>query len=76
MERYECPAFHRVPVHAFAPSREALMEAEGWPLDAISAAALVTRVIDDVERRSDMDSVTLLEDLLRVAWPTGWAQDQ
>jgi hypothetical protein len=52
------------------------MEAEGWPLDAISAAALVTRVIDDLERRSDLDSVTLLEDLLRVAWPTGWAQDQ
>ena len=52
------------------------MGPEGWPLDAVSAAALVVRVVEDVEHRSEEQSDVLLSDLLCAAWPSCWAQDQ
>jgi hypothetical protein len=65
----------------FAPSAlaalgGAMMDREGWPLDAASAAALVARVSRDLDCRSDEDVDILLSDLLCAAWPTCWAQDQ
>ena len=53
-----------------------VMGPEGWPLDAVSAAALVVRVVEDVEHRSEEESDVLLSDLLCAAWPSCWAQDQ
>jgi hypothetical protein len=53
-----------------------MMDREGWPLDAASAAALVARVSRDLDCRSDEDVDILLSDLLCAAWPTCWAQDQ
>jgi hypothetical protein len=53
-----------------------MMGSQDWPLDAASAAALVERVICDLDDRSDEDSDVLLSDLLCAAWPSCWAQDQ
>ena len=53
-----------------------MMESERWPLDAASAAALVVRVVDDIDGRRDEETDALLSDLLCAAWPTCWAQDQ
>jgi hypothetical protein len=53
-----------------------MMESEGWPLDALSAAELVARVVRDLDHRSAKDSDVLLSDLLCAAWPTCWSQDQ
>ena len=53
-----------------------VMGPEGWPLDAASAAALVVRVVEEVEHRSEEESDVLLSDLLCAAWPSCWAQDQ
>ncbi len=53
-----------------------MMESEGWPLDAVSAAALVVRAIEDLDHRSEQDGTILLSDLLCAAWPSCWAQDQ
>ena len=52
------------------------MERDRWPLDAASAAALVVRAVDDIERRREDETDALLSDLLCAAWPTCWAQDQ
>jgi hypothetical protein len=52
------------------------MESEGRPLDAVSAAALVARVVHEVDGRPEEDSAVLLSDLLCAAWPSRWAQDQ
>jgi hypothetical protein len=72
-EHAECPP----PTgHALAAPGESMMESEGWPLDAVSAAALVSRVIDDLDQRSQEDTTILLSDLLCAAWPSCWAQDQ
>jgi hypothetical protein len=54
---------------------DAMMEPYGWPLDAVSAAALVARVIHDIDRSSEHDRDVLLSDLLCVAWPSHCAQD-
>jgi hypothetical protein len=55
---------------------ESMMESEGWPLDAASAASLVVRAVDDIDRRQEAETNVLLSDLLCAAWPTCWAQDQ
>jgi hypothetical protein len=52
------------------------MEPDGGHLDAVSAAALVARVVSELLRRSEGDEVVLLSDLLCAAWPTRRAQDQ
>ena len=72
----ECAECTRLTRRAFPASPASMMGPEGWPLDAASAAALVARVIDDVDQRKEEDSAVLLSDLLCAAWPTSWAQDQ
>jgi hypothetical protein len=52
------------------------MDWDRWPLDAVSAAALVARVIRDIDDSSEDDSLGLLSDLLCAAWGTRLAQDQ
>ena len=52
------------------------MEPDSGPLDAVSAAALVARVVPEIERRRDEDLLVLLSDLLCTAWPSRWAQEQ
>ena len=45
-------------------------------LDPVSAAALVVRVIDDIDQSSDEQRDALLFDLLCVAWGSPPAQNQ
>lgn len=45
-------------------------------LDPMSRAAVVTRVIDDIDQSSDDERDTLLRDFLRAAWGTLAGQDQ
>lgn len=52
------------------------MEPNLWPLDPLSAASLVTRVIDDIDQSSEEQRDTLLCDLLAAAWGSDWAQNQ
>lgn len=52
------------------------MEPDIWPLDPTSAAALVVRVIDDVDVSSEEDRDQLLSELLCAAWGSLWAQNQ
>ena len=50
--------------------------ANGWPLDARYALALIARITRDVDEASDEHRDFLLEDLMCAAWPTATAQDQ
>jgi len=52
------------------------MESNGWPLDSVSAAALVLRVIDDIQQSNDEQRDALLCELLCAAWGSLWAQNQ
>lgn len=52
------------------------MEPDIWPLNPVSAAALVTRVIDDVDHTAEEERDELLSDLLSVTWGAIWAQNQ
>jgi hypothetical protein len=52
------------------------MEPNSWPLDPVSAAALVVRVIDDIDASDDERRDDLLSDLLCAAWGCTWAQSQ
>ncbi len=72
-ESADCP---RSEEHPLATPGESVMDAEDRPLDAVSAAQLVARVIEDLDRRGEQESATLLADLLCAAWPSCWAQDQ
>jgi len=47
-----------------------------WPLDPVSAAALVVRVIDDLDTSSEEQRDALLCELLYTAWGSIWAQNQ
>ena len=51
------------------------MEPDIWPLDPVTAAALVLRVIDEIDVSSDEDRDSLLSDLLCAAWGSRWAQN-
>jgi hypothetical protein len=51
------------------------MEPDIWPLDPVTAAALVLRVIDEIDVSSDEDRESLLSDLLCAAWGSRWAQN-
>lgn len=53
-----------------------MMDWDSWPLDAVSAAALVSRVIDTIDESTEEDSLALLSDLLCAAWGSRVAQDQ
>jgi hypothetical protein len=55
---------------------EPMMEPEGAPSDWVSVAALVVRVIDEIDHRDTHDHDALLSDLLCAAWPTRRAQNQ
>jgi hypothetical protein len=52
------------------------MEPNGWPLDAVSIAAVVVRAIDDIDQSSDEENAALLSDLVCAAWGSLWAQNQ
>lgn len=52
------------------------MEPECWPLEPMSAAALVVRAIDAIDTTDDGDRDALLADLLAAAWGTPWARNQ
>jgi hypothetical protein len=71
-----CAEYLRLTPFALWARGRSMMESEGWPLDAVSAAELVVRVIDELDHRSNEASIVLLSDLLRAAWPSCWAQDQ
>ena len=49
---------------------------EPWPPDPDAAAERLTAVILDIDARDHNDRQPLLSDLLSVAWPTSWPQDQ
>jgi len=52
------------------------MEPNNWPLDPVSAAAILIRVIDDIDASDDEQRDALLSDLLQAAWGSIWAQNQ
>jgi hypothetical protein len=52
------------------------MEPNDWPLDSATAAALVARVIDDIDESGEEQRDTLLCELLCAAWGSLWAQNQ
>jgi hypothetical protein len=72
-ERSQCLRLVRRSLEVLGGS---MMESDSWPLDAVSAAALVARVIRDIDQSSDEHRNVLLSDLLCAAWPSCWAQDQ
>jgi hypothetical protein len=53
-----------------------LMEPNSWPTDPIAAAALVSRVVDDIDAGDDESRDALLADLLCAAWGSLAAQNQ
>jgi hypothetical protein len=53
-----------------------VMTPDIWPLDAVSAAMLVVRAIDDIEQSSDEQRAALLSALLCAAGGSPWAQNQ
>jgi hypothetical protein len=53
-----------------------MMEPEGWPLDSVAAAALVSRAVSEIDERGEDQSDALLCALLCAAWPERLAQDQ
>jgi hypothetical protein len=53
-----------------------MMESDGSPLDAVSAAALLARVIREIDQSSEERRDVLLSNLLCAAWPSHLAQNQ
>jgi hypothetical protein len=53
-----------------------VMEADGWPTDPLSVAALVVRAIEDITASSEEERDVLLADLRCAAWGCVWAQNQ
>ncbi len=52
------------------------MTPEPWPPDRAATVERLMAVLHDIDASTDVDRRALLSDLLRVAWPTWWAQDQ
>ncbi len=52
------------------------MEPNPWPLDSVSATALVMRVVDDIDQSNEEQRDLLLCELLCAAWGSLWAQNQ
>jgi hypothetical protein len=59
-----------------APGSDIAMEPNDWPLDAVSTATLVARVIADIDASGEEEQCTLLSELLCAAWGSLWAQNQ
>jgi hypothetical protein len=72
-ERTERP---RLAPSSLALLGDSMMESDSWPLDAVSAAALLARVIRDIDQSSEEHRDVLLSDLLCAAWPSRSAQNQ
>ena len=54
-----------------------VMEPNNWPLDGVSGAELVVRVLDSIDDASDDEQrAVLLSDLLSAAWGSVLAQKQ
>jgi len=53
-----------------------MMESDSGPVDAVPDAALVARVVGDIDQSSRDQRDALLSDLLCAAWPTPGAQSQ
>ncbi len=52
------------------------MEPKIWPLDPMSSAVLVARVMGEVDESSDEQRDDLLSELLYAAWGNPWARNQ
>ncbi|HUB74601.1 MAG TPA: hypothetical protein VL979_11260 [Solirubrobacteraceae bacterium] len=52
------------------------MESRDWPCDPVANAALVVRVVDDLDASSEEQRDTLLCELLCAAWGSILAQNQ
>jgi hypothetical protein len=52
------------------------MESGSWPLDPVSAAALLVRVIDEIDDRSEEETDAMLGAMLCAAWGSILAQNQ
>jgi hypothetical protein len=52
------------------------MEPKDWPLDPVSAAELVVRVIEDLDSSTEEQQDILLGEFLYTAWGSIWAQNQ
>ncbi len=52
------------------------MDPRDWPLDPVAAAAVVVRVIEEVDASNDDQLDELLYQLVSTAWGSLWAQDQ
>jgi hypothetical protein len=53
-----------------------MMEPDGLPVDRVAAAALVVRVIDEIDTSNDEGRDVLLVDLMCAAWGSALAQQQ
>jgi len=56
--------------------RGGVMEPNSWSLDPVAVAALVVRVIDDIDHSEEEQRDALLCDLLSAAWGSIRAQNQ
>jgi len=52
------------------------MEPKDWPLDRVSATALVERVVAELDASDEERRDDLLCELLYAAWGSLWAQNQ
>jgi hypothetical protein len=52
------------------------MDSDRIPFDAVVAAAVVAKAIDEIDKSSEVDRDFLLSTLLCAAWPTRPAQNQ
>jgi hypothetical protein len=67
----------RACIHYEPPgSGGAMMRPDPEPLDGASAAALVARVVCELDRRDEREDDVLLSALLCAAWPSSRCQHQ
>jgi len=52
------------------------VESEIWPLEPASAAALVVRAVDDIDRSRKGERDALLLELVRISWGSVWGRNQ
>jgi hypothetical protein len=52
------------------------MDPRDWPLDPVVAAAVVVRVVEDLDKSDEDQRDALLYDLVSAAWGSLWALDQ
>ncbi len=56
--------------------QESMMQFDRSSRDAYSTAAVVARIVRDIDRRDDEHRDVLIADLLCAAWPTQRTQDR